>query len=56
MEELDNPGEFFFDKKASKLYLYHNGTCRAPFNFTPMGVNSISLSISARVPRGPYVW
>merc|ERR1719305_2052761 len=26
MEELDNPGEFFFDKKAGKLYLFHNGT------------------------------
>lgn len=25
-EELDNPGEFFFDKAAGKLYLYHNGT------------------------------
>ena len=26
MEELDYPGEFFFDKKAGKLYLFHNGT------------------------------
>ncbi len=25
-EELDNPGEFFFDKRAGKLYLWHNGT------------------------------
>lgn len=25
-EELDNPGEFFFDKKTGQLYLYHNGT------------------------------
>ena len=26
MEELDYPGEFFFDKSAGKLYLFHNGT------------------------------
>ena len=26
MEELDNPGEFFFDKHTSTLYLFHNGT------------------------------
>lgn len=26
MQELDNPGEFFFDKHAGKLYLWHNGT------------------------------
>jgi len=26
MEELDYPGEFFFDTRAQKLYLYHNGT------------------------------
>jgi hypothetical protein len=26
MEELDFPGEFFHDKAAGKLYLYHNGT------------------------------
>jgi len=25
-EELDNPGEFYFDKRAGKLYLWHNGT------------------------------
>lgn len=30
MEELDSPGEFFFDKKARKLYLYHNGTGAPP--------------------------
>ena len=30
MEELDNPGEFFFDKKTSQLYLYHNGTGAPP--------------------------
>lgn len=26
MEELDYPGEFFFDKRVGKLYLFHNGT------------------------------
>jgi len=26
MEELDHPGEFFFDKYTGQLYLYHNGT------------------------------
>lgn len=25
MEELDYPGEFFFDKRAEKLYLFNNG-------------------------------
>ena len=25
MEELDFPGEFFFDKRTEKLYLFHNG-------------------------------
>merc|ERR1719399_1424791 len=30
MEELDNPGEFFFDKHTSKLYLFHNGTGAPP--------------------------
>ena len=29
-EELDSPGEFFFDRRASKLYLYHNGTGAPP--------------------------
>ena len=28
MEELDYPGEFFFDTRAQKLYLYHNGAPR----------------------------
>ncbi len=28
MEELDYPGEFFFDTRAQKLYLYHNGAHR----------------------------
>mmetsp|Transcript_735 Transcript_735/g.1309 ORF Transcript_735/g.1309 Transcript_735/m.1309 type:complete len:790 (-) Transcript_735:142-2511(-) len=26
MEELDHPGEFFFDKYTGQLYLFHNGT------------------------------
>lgn len=26
MEELDYPGEFFYDKGTSQLYLFHNGT------------------------------
>merc|ERR1712217_171026 len=30
MEELDNPGEFFFDKRTNKLYLFHNGTGAPP--------------------------
>jgi hypothetical protein len=34
MEELDYPGEFFFDKGASKLYLYHNGTGAPPASTT----------------------
>ena len=29
-EELDNPGEFFFDADAGELYLYHNGTGAPP--------------------------
>ena len=29
-EELDHPGEFFFDKAARKLYLYHNGSGAPP--------------------------
>mmetsp|Transcript_30791 Transcript_30791/g.60069 ORF Transcript_30791/g.60069 Transcript_30791/m.60069 type:complete len:473 (+) Transcript_30791:942-2360(+) len=29
-EELDNPGEFFFDKRTSQLYLYYNGTGSPP--------------------------
>merc|ERR1712054_649714 len=30
MEELDNPGEFFYDKRAGKLYLFYNGTGAPP--------------------------
>jgi hypothetical protein len=30
MEELDNPGEFFFDKRTGELYLYYNGTGAPP--------------------------
>lgn len=30
MEELDFPGEFFFDKRTEKLYLFHNGTGAPP--------------------------
>ncbi|CAJ1407030.1 unnamed protein product [Effrenium voratum] len=30
MEELDHPGEFFFDKDSHKLYLYYNGTGAPP--------------------------
>jgi len=29
-EELDHPGEFFFDRKAGKLYVFHNGTGAPP--------------------------
>ena len=29
-EELDNPGEFYHDKRLGKLYLYHNGTGAPP--------------------------
>merc|ERR1712070_412814 len=29
-EELDQRGEFFFDSKASELYLFHNGTGKPP--------------------------
>mmetsp|Transcript_116850 Transcript_116850/g.239049 ORF Transcript_116850/g.239049 Transcript_116850/m.239049 type:complete len:851 (+) Transcript_116850:58-2610(+) len=29
-EELDNPGEFFFDRKAGYLYLYHNSSTGGP--------------------------
>merc|ERR1719506_3531317 len=29
-EELDQKGEFFFDSKASELYLFHNGTGAPP--------------------------
>jgi len=28
-EELDNPGEFFYDKKSAQLYLYYNATNNA---------------------------
>merc|ERR1719473_2108073 len=34
MEELDSPGEFFYDKKTSKLYLFHNGTGAPPADAT----------------------
>lgn len=30
MEELDHPGEFFFDKRTHKLYVFHNGTGAPP--------------------------
>eukprot|EP00438_Fugacium_kawagutii_P011917 Skav226414 [mRNA] locus=scaffold3528:13934:24652:+ [translate_table: standard] len=30
MEELDYPGEFFFDKRTEKLYLFYNGTGAPP--------------------------
>mmetsp|Transcript_28297 Transcript_28297/g.59468 ORF Transcript_28297/g.59468 Transcript_28297/m.59468 type:complete len:816 (+) Transcript_28297:1-2448(+) len=29
-EELDQPGEFFYDRRAGTLYLYHNGTGAPP--------------------------
>ena len=29
-QELDSPGEFFFDKGTGKLYLFHNGTGAPP--------------------------
>jgi len=29
-EELDSPGEFFFDPRTSKLYVWHNGTGAPP--------------------------
>jgi len=29
-EELDHPGEFFFDRKTSNLYLFYNGTGAPP--------------------------
>jgi len=29
-EELDNPGEFFFDKATGELYLFYNGTGAPP--------------------------
>ncbi|CAE8664940.1 unnamed protein product, partial [Polarella glacialis] len=29
-EELDHPGEFFFDRKSGQLYLFHNGTGAPP--------------------------
>jgi hypothetical protein len=34
MEELDYPGEFFFDKASSSLYLYYNGTGAPPASMT----------------------
>lgn len=30
MEELDHPGEFFFDRRTKKLYFYYNGTGSPP--------------------------
>ena len=30
LEELDYPGEFYFDKQSSKLYLFYNGTGKPP--------------------------
>ena len=33
-EELDNPGEFFFDKGTSELFLYYNGTGAPPASST----------------------
>ena len=32
MEELDHPGEFFFDHREKQLYLYYNGTGMPPEN------------------------
>lgn len=34
MEELDNPGEFFHDKRTGQLYLFHNGTGAPPADAT----------------------
>jgi hypothetical protein len=31
-EELDHPGEFFWDKASGNLYLYHNGTGSPPLD------------------------
>jgi len=34
MEELDNPGEFFHDKRTGQLYLFYNGTGAPPQDAT----------------------
>jgi len=33
-EELDNPGEYFHDRKSGKLYLFYNGTGAPPASAT----------------------
>jgi hypothetical protein len=35
MEELDSPGEFYYDSKTSKLYLFYNSSTTADAPFTP---------------------
>ena len=46
-EELDYPNEFFFDKKAKKLYLVHNGTGAPPDDATVVATKQrVLLNVS----------
>ena len=46
-EELDSPGEFFYDTRAHKLYLYHNGTGAPPTDGVEVPTLRTLVNISA---------
>eukprot|EP00435_Cladocopium_sp_Y103_P019596 s583_g4.t1 len=47
MEELDYPGEFFFDKRTEKLYLFHNGTGAPPTDSIVVPQVSVKMAVPA---------
>ena len=48
-EELDNPGEYFFDRDEGKLYLFYNGTGTPPSDSVVAPQDSPAITIASAV-------